>query len=387
MIKIGLAIERSRAYGRLFCEGVADYAQTKGNWSLEFIDDQDVELESYDGFIFRIMDDATSERLRKLNKPVVDVFFKKSRGFGIVDTDNVAIAQLAARHFITRKFEHFGFCGYDGIRFSDARKTAFAHCIELNRYKCDAYTTPTRVLECFDRDVISNERVGEIPDAEELGAWLEGLPRPCGVFCCHDLRAYHVARVCRERGLRIPEDIAVLGVDDDRLICTFSTPMLSSIDPNAFMVGRQAASVLDKMMSSAKTAGNPPTLLVPPKGVVTRPSTETYPVNPPWLSNALVFIRKQVSRKTSAADVFRHLGLSHAIVEKAFRNVLHSSVQREIMKCRIEEAEHLLKTTQLSVVRIAGLAGFASAQYFCRCFSAATGLSPQVYREKTCSKN
>ena len=158
-------------------------------------------------------------------------------------------------------------------------------------------------------------------------------------------------------------------------------------DPNAFMVGRQAASVLDKMMSSDKAAAKPPTLLVPPKGVVTRPSTETYPVNPPWLSNALVFIRKQVSRKTSAADVFRHLGLSHAIVEKAFRNVLHSSVQREIMKCRIEEAEHLLKTTQLSVVRIAGLAGFASAQYFCRCFSAATGLSPQVYREKSCSKN
>ena len=90
---------------------------------------------------------------------------------------------------------------------------------------------------------------------------------------------------------------------------------------------------------------------------------------------------------TQLHNHFRHLGLSHAIVEKAFRNVLHSSVQREIMKCRIEEAEHLLKTTQLSVVRIAGLAGFASAQYFCRCFSAATGLSPQVYREKSCSKN
>ncbi|MCR5413711.1 MAG: DNA-binding transcriptional regulator [Kiritimatiellae bacterium] len=387
MIKIALTVERSRAYGRLFCEGVADYAQTMGDWSLEFLDDPEGDLSRYDGFISRLTDDSMSERLRSLGKPVVDAFYKKDAGFGVADTDNTAIAQLAVRHFITRKFEHFGFCGYDGIRFSDARKKAFIHCLELNRYGCNSYETPERVLEGFDRDVIRNERVDMIPDRAELKDWVKCLPRPCAVFCCHDLRAYQLAKVCRELSLDVPGDIAILGVDDDRLLCTFSTPMLSSIDPDAQGVGREAARILDRMLRDADACAQPPIVLIEPKGVVTRASTETYPVDPPWLSDALVFIRKQVSRKLTAADVFDHLGLSHALVEKAFRTVLGSTVQREIMKCRIEEAEHLLATTRLPVVQIAGLSGFASAQYFCRSFAAAKGVSPLTYREKKCSKN
>lgn len=372
----------------MFCEGVADYAQSKGDWALTFVDNLKGDLSGFDGFIFRLMDDASAARLRQLGKPVVDVFFnKKSEGFGVADPDNVRIAQLAVSHFLTRKFVNFAFCGFDTINFSDARRKAFVRCLALNRYGCDCYRTPERAIASFSRNVIKNERIGEIEDADELCAWVRGLPRPCAVFCCHDLRAYQLSKVCREAGLKVPQDIAILGVDDDRLLCTFTTPMLSSVDPNAFGVGRAAAQVLDEMMSHARARANPPVRLVAPTGVVTRASTEVYPVDPPWISDALVFIRRNVARKLSASDVFTHLGLSHTLVEKTFRTVLDSTVQKEIQKCRLEEAEHLLMTTELPVVRIAGLSGFASAQYFCRGFAAAYGVSPQVYREKKCSKN
>lgn len=386
MTKIALVVERSRAYGRRFCEGVADYAQTKGDWSLEFIDDAGRNLSRYDGFIFRVMDDRTVRRLKRIGKPVVDVFYRKDTGFGVADPDNAAIARLAAEHFLSRRFDHFAFCGYNGVRFSDARRDAFTEILAGRGFPCDVYDTPSSAMENFSRDVIRDERVESIADRAELSAWLRRLPRPCAVFCCHDLRAYHVAKTCRAAGLRVPDDIAVLGVDDDTLLCTFLTPMLSSVDPNAFAVGQEAARIMDRMISDPSAADNPPSVFVRPKGVVTRASTETYPVNPPWISKALVFIRRNVRMRISASDVFSHLGLSHALVERAFRKTLKSTVQSEIVRSRLEEAERLLTTTELTVVRVAELSGFSSAQYFCRNFIRARGMSPQQYREEKCSK-
>ncbi|MBQ1569096.1 MAG: DNA-binding transcriptional regulator [Kiritimatiellae bacterium] len=386
MKKIALTVERSRAYGRRFCEGVAEYAQTKGDWSLEFVPDVKGGATHYDGFIFRVLDEDSARRLRSLHKPVVDVFFRQNSGFGVADADNAAISRLAVSHFLTRKFVNFGFCGYDGIRYSDARRDEFVRELAKSGYPCSVYRTPHRILANFTRDVILNECVEEIPDEAELEKWLRGLTLPCAVFCCHDLRSYQLSKICRKIGLRVPEDVAILGVDDDTLLCSFSTPMLSSIDPDAFGIGYEAARILDRMMTSSTAAAHPPASFLPPKGVVTRASSEIYPVDPPWISKALVFIRKNVRDRLSASDVFAHLGLSHAVVEKAFKATLGTTVQREIMRSRLEEALHLLIATQEPVVRVASLAGFASAQYFCRNFTSAYGMSPQQYREKKCSK-
>ena len=255
MKKIALTVERSRAYGRRFCEGVAEYAQTKGDWSLEFVPDVKGGATHYDGFIFRVLDEDSARRLRSLHKPVVDVFFRQNSGFGVADADNAAISRLAVSHFLTRKFVNFGFCGYDGIRYSDARRDEFVRELAKSDYPCSVYRTPHRILANFTRDVILNECVEEIPDEAELEKWLRGLTLPCAVFCCHDLRSYQLSKICRKIGLRVPEDVAILGVDDDTLLCSFSTPMLSSIDPDAFGIGYEAARILDRMIADAELAG------------------------------------------------------------------------------------------------------------------------------------
>ena len=150
---------------------------------------------------------------------------------------------------------------------------------------------------------------------------------------------------------------------------------------NALVAGLhrlEAAKLLDSMLHG----GAPGKIVVPPRGAVTRLSSETYPVEPEWLSGALTFIHRNVASNLSASDVFAHLGLSHTIVEQTFRRILHTTVQKEIINSRIEEARHLLNTTAIPVAEVARLSGFSSAEYFCRTFVAHNGKSPGEWRKE-----
>ena len=381
-------IERMRAHGRNICEGIAAYAQEcREDWLLEFVDSPGAngrrEHAGYDGAIARVMDDRTEARLRALKCPVVDVFCNKVRkGIVGVVVNHTTIGKLAGRHFITRKFEHFGFCGYDGVRYSDERRDAFVRYVRHHHYTCDCYSPPPSLMMRFDDDVIRNERVSLGGDARQLKAWLRKLPKPCAVFCCQDLRAYQVIELCRQSGIRVPTEVAVLGVDNDTMLCSFVAPRISSVDPDAFAVGWKAAETLDRMLHGEKIRPKHEFVLVPPKDIVIRASSEVYSYDPPWLSDALVFIRKNIARSVNAADVFAHLGRPRKVVERAFKEVLGSSIQHEIMKGRVAEAKHLLLTTSLPVNRIGARCGFKSSQYFSRNFSALAGCPPKAYREQ-----
>ena len=201
-----------------------------------------------------------------------------------------------------------------------------------------------------------------------------------GVFCCDDLRASQLAALCRELKLSVPDDIAILGVDDDPIYCMFSTPRLSSIDPGSVAIGRTAARTLADMLSDSSVAAHPPNLTVPPKGIVKRTSTDTYPDAPPWFAEAMFFIRTNVAKGISASDVFRHVGYSRTLVERAFRRHISSSVQRKIAEARIDEAKRLLSSTHLTVKEIASLSGFSTLEYLAHAFMSETGLSPTVWR-------
>ena len=385
--RIGLFAERARAYGRRLCEGVAAFAMETESWALESVEDMDLRrpsaLARYDGFIARILDDRIAAAFAATGKPVVDVFFNACRpGFAVVDQNPVAIAQLAARHFITRRFKNFAFCGYDGILFSDARRTAFVHCLELNHFGCAVYQTPRAALRDFGTMVVRRERLGAAPDERPLADWVRALPKPVAVLCSHDLRAYHLLRICRNVGIVVPRQVAILGVDDDPLVCGFTHPPLSSIDPDAFAVGHAAAEVLQRMLVDETVRAHPPVLRVKPKGLTVRSSSEIYPLDPPWLSDALVFIRCNVTQRVTASDVFAHLGRSHTLVDAAFRSVIGRTVQQEIARSRLEEARRLVGSSSLPLAEIAARCGFASSQYFSRSYAAAFGAPPSRHARR-----
>lgn len=384
-LRIAVAAERSSAYGRNFICGVAEVAEKHAEWNLTLIDPSQVAgkvADGYDGWICRVADVRTANALARCGCPVVDCLCAvPTPRFATVRTDAAAIGRLAAEHLLRRQFPNLAFCGYRRIAFSDRRRDAFADALACNGIRPAVYRPPLERNSRFGRDFLLGDRVESPPDAAALAKWLNRLPKPVGIFCCDDLRASQLLAACRALRLSVPDDVAILGVDNDPIYCTFSSPRLSSIDPDSVLIGQTAADTLARMLAGSEPAR--PDRAVPPKGVVARASTDMYPAAPPWFAEALAFIRENAVKGISAADVFQHVGFSRTLVERAFRATISSSVQRQIADARIEEAKRLLSSTPLPVKEIARLAGFSTLEYLSRVFAAATGLSPTAWRERT----
>lgn len=386
MRTIGIMIERQRAYGRRLCEGIVRFAQERNDWSLRIIEfaelDNRLRQDRYDGFIVRVMNDEITKKLAKTGKPVVDVFFEKPiPGFAAIDQNGRIVGQMAARHFIEHRFTNFAFCGYDGRRYSDDRKHGFIRFLELNHHTCACYRTPALALKDFEYSVVMREHFGLPSDAKCLTRWILRLPKPVAVFCAHDMRAYQLSEICRAEGIRVPDDVAILGCDDDELVCQFTDPPISSIDQNAVGIGYAAAHMLQQMLDDpAQTQTT--AKKVKPLRLVERESTRTYPLSPKWLSDALVFIQSNLTKSISAADVYAHVGKSHTLVDAAFRRQLGTSVQKEISRMRLKEARRLILSTTTSLQDIAKACGYSSLQYFSTSFSLAFGTSPSSLRNQ-----
>lgn len=390
--KIALIIEKSRAYGRAICEGIAAFAHQQGNWELRLVDETSSDkalgqLKDVDGVIARILKPKTLAALRTLNVPIVDVFGgERYSEIGLVDSDHQAVGRLAAECFLARRFERFAFCGYPGVHFSDLREKAFAETVEAKGYSCHHFAMAYEDVRLLTDRIIRHEKVELDEHRKKLAQWLKMLPKPISIFCCHDIRSYQLATLCQQLGIRVPQDVAILGVDDDRILCGFSSPMLSSIDPDAVEIGRQAAELLSTALVGQGKVSRVPigrkTIFVPPLKLVERASTEVYPLEPSWLSEALIFIQRNYMRNISAEDIFSIAKLSHTIVERTFQKVLETTVRKEIIRVRLAEAARLLKSTEFSSCKIAALVGFTNPQYFNRSFRAAYQMTPETYRKK-----
>lgn len=384
--RIAVSVEHVRGWGRRVCEGIASFARGCPDWTLTMFEDgvpDKRELSRYDGFIWCIVDVRTARKLVETGRPVIDLFCGdvKCPGTVSVGANHETCGQLAAHHFIAHRMANFAFCGWEGLCFSVAREEAFARTLRQNRSACQVYRSPKRTMKDYVETSVQRERLTLPPDAAELGKWLKSLPKPVGVFCANDLRAWQVNAICRKHGIPVPNQVAVLGADNDSVPCLFSNPALSSVDTDTFGTGYRAAETLQQLMAGEPSADRG-RRLIEPLGVESRDSTAVYPVDPPWLAAALVHIRDNVAKGLIASDVAKHVGMSYVSVEKAFKKKLGTTIQKEIMASRLEVARHLLATTHRSLEETAKLSGFSSPQYLCLCFQKACGISPLAYRRE-----
>lgn len=390
VIKIGVLIELSREFGRELCKGIIEFASQNGGFDPVFITPKSLgnrqALTGFGGFIARVMTDEIAKVLSKTGKPVVDVYYEKPHaGFAVVKTNHAKIGRIAAQHFLDRKFKNFAFCGFAGGRFSKYCLLGYRRALTSAGCTCTAYQPSESTRYEFDSSVLIAEKLNLAPDRKSLIKWVKSLPKPIAVFCPNDLRAWQLLNVCKEYGVDVPREMAILGLDNDSIVCGFCRPMISSVDPDCMAIGREAAHTLMEMIAKPHLAKKQIVRQVNPIGVVERASTEVYPLNPPWISDALVYIHKHVSDRLTADDVFKHLGLSHTIVSRTFRKVLNTTVQKEIADSRLETARHFLANTNLSAAEIAGRAGFGSSSYFMRRFTSEHGMAPLAWRKS--SKN
>ncbi|MBQ3749594.1 MAG: DNA-binding transcriptional regulator [Kiritimatiellae bacterium] len=389
--RIGLLIERSRAFGRELCEGIISYAQERDDWEIVFLNVTDVRSQrkrsAIDGFIARVTSEELARHLKATKRPVVDVYYDfAQKGFAVVKTKHEKIGVLAAEHFLDRHFRNFAYCPYGGGRTSRYCQLSFARRLRREGLKCAVYDGRGIGRYEFDDAAVIAETIGLPRDAKSLEKWLRSLPKPVAVFCPGDLRAWQLINVCRRAGIEVPREVAVLGLDNDMILCGSSQPMLSSIDSDTQRIGRVAAETLAAMMDGTAPKGQI-VRQVDPAGIVARKSTETIPDAPPWLSDALVFIRRNAKNGISAADVFRTLGRSHTVVTRAFRSTLGTTVQHAIADARLDEARRLLLGTDASIKQVAALSGFASVSYMLQAFTAKYGVSPGAWRRQQLSRS
>ena len=379
--QVAVVVERTNGYARELIRGIADFANSHPEIGFQLFDPERFKPNrqaSADGYVCRVTSDALARQLIRCGKPVVDLLCLKQRpGFAAVRPDVRALVELALAHFSERRFARFAFCGFDSIHYSDIRREAFVAALRRQNHAAEVYRANAAARRRFTVQYQTTGTAGAPPDVRELADWRGSLPKPIAVFCCDDFRAHQVVQLCRAHGIAVPNDVAVLGVDDDPVICTFASPRLSSVDPNAFGIGHAAAASVVALMNGQHVDD---VAYIAPRGIAVRESTETYPLDPPWLSDAMVYIRRHAVAGISAADVFARLGLSHTTVQRAFRDVLKSSVQREIIAVRLNEARRLLRETDLTAVEIARKSGFASACYFTHAFAGVEKLSPLAYR-------
>jgi LacI family transcriptional regulator len=383
--RVALLIESSRAYGRACLSGVASYVRTHGTWTVLHLErgltdeiPRAVRQWQSDGIITRISSARMAAVVGELGIPAVDLRGSYCPKDGaMLDTDHRMVARLAANHFLETGFRNLAYCGYPGLDFSDQRQGAFEAFLANQGYH--VYSYQSRENEPL-RDVIQREVKGEFEN-ESIAAWLQQLPRPVAVFACNDVRGRQVLEACSQCGLTVPEEVAVLGVDNDELICEFSSPPLSSIEPDAHRIGYEGAALLDRMID-----GEPPpdqTILIPPIALHRRLSSEATATDDPEVAAAMRVIRDRACQGLNVDDVVRLVGISRSTLERRFRRVFGRSPALEIERVRMARAKLMLAGTTYKLAKIANMTGYKSAAQFATAFKRHEGKTPGNYRHVT----
>jgi LacI family transcriptional regulator len=373
---VALLIETSNAYARGLLEGVIQYVRHHEAWSI-FLPEQErgaspphwLSRWRGDGIIARIETDEIARAVRATRLPVVDVSAaRRVPDIPWVETDDGEIARLAVEHLLERGFRQLGFCGDSSFNWSMWRQQHFARLVAEAGHVCHIYESRPRWAKGYSWN---REKRG-------LANWVRRLPRPIGVMASYDIMAQQLLDVCRELNVAVPEEVAVIGVDNDRLLCDLASPPLSSVIPNAPRTGYEAASLLDQMMSRRPVP--PEGHLIQPLGIETRQSTDVLAIDDPDIAEALRFIREQACAGIRVVDVLRHVPLSRRMLESRFRDRLGRTPHQEITRLRIERVKQLLSETDLSLAEIAGHAGFDHVEYLSVVFKREVGVTPGGFR-------
>jgi LacI family transcriptional regulator len=292
----------------------------------------------------------------------------------VIETDNVQVASLAAEHLLDRGFRRFAYCGFRGLRYSQQRQEAFVARVAAAGYPVSVFAP--RLGDRKDALKLAEQR-GQAGQCD-LMAWLAELPKPIGLMACSDLRGQQVLNACRESGIEVPDQIAVIGVDDDEIVCRLSDPPLSSVAPDTQRIGFEAGLLLDRLMHGE--ASPPEPLLVPPQRIVTRQSTDVLAIDDQDVARAIHFIRQHACNGITINDVLKNVPMTRMTLKRRFMRVLGHSAKTEIMRVQVERVKQLLAETDLSQAKIAILAGFTHAEYLSAAFKQRTGQTPRQYR-------
>lgn len=364
--RVALFVESSIGYGRGVLRGVARWLRAHGPWSI-FLEQRELGAAPPPWFAqWRgegILTRSDHPRLRRSGVPVVALYDHRApdgrRPF--ILNDNREVGRLAVRHLLDRGFRSIAFYGPRGPYWSEER---LAGAREVHRL----------ALRPAGRGAWEVEQ-------ERLAEWIDGLSRPLGLFAANDIHGLRALDACRRRGLAVPEEVAVVGADDDAELCELADPPLSSVAFNPERVGQAAAELLDGLMRGERTPRAP--LLVPPRGVVARQSTDILAIGDRAVARALHFVRRHACEGINVRSILQEVPLSRRSLEHRFRKAIGRTPKAEIRRLQIERVKELLSTTDLKLAAISRQAGFHQPAYLVSVFRTLVGMTPARWRGLT----
>ncbi len=385
--KVVLLMETSRVCGRGMQLGIAKYSRLHGPWTfyriplfyreLHRTKETISDLRDWgpDGIImgdtFYPTKVQKAREIITLRLPTIAIANEPNiPGVVNVVASNDQIGQMAAEHLLDRGLKHFAYCGFDDIFWSAERGESFAARVAEADFKTRFY----KQAKFRGKHLWKNEQI-------LMADWLKSLPKPVGLMACNDDRGQQVIDACKIAGLNTPDDVAIIAVDNDELVCGLTDPTLSSVNLNFQRAGYESAELLDKLMAGeVKTMDH--RITVRSTHVVTRQSTDILAIDDPMISAALRFIRRNAKNDIQIPDVVEAVATSRRTLQQQFRKLMHRSLHEEIMRARVELVAQLLVETNLSVSEIMTRLDYASPEHISRSFKRIKGITPLAYRKQ-----
>ncbi len=379
--RVALLIETTRSYTRELLGGVRRYLAEHGAWStfleLRALESSPPEwLRGWDGdgILTRTFTQEMSDLIAATGLPAVEL---RSTKFGggrpSAGMDNRFIGRMVAEHFQERGYRHFAAYSLHTEHFFVERVRNFATTVEGYGARC------ARLPET------GSDRAADWEKSQaRLVAWLKELPKPVGIFAANDQLGVRLLEACRRLGVAVPEEVAVVGAENEETLCSFATPPLTSVRFDGAAVGYAAAGMLDKLMQGKRV--RPREVLVPPRGIVVRSSSDEYVIHDPLVARAARLIREAVSTGLNVDALCRRLKASRSTLDRRMKSALQRSPKEEILRVRFREVERLLRETDLTIETIAAQTGFAHSHYLQAAFKEARGQTPGEFRRGGASR-
>lgn len=378
---IALFVETSSTYGRQILRGIQRFNESENpdRW-IATIEERDVnygiprwiEGWSGDGIICSQVSDTLRSSIRDRGIPFVELTDRHGPSeFTTVRSDDQEIGRLAAEHFHERGLMNYAFCGFSDENWSRRRHFGFSEYLRnIPKISVSNLQTDWYLLDAARREEAK----------KDLTSWLLQLPKPIGLLACNDVCGKQVIECCHQASISVPEDIAILGVDNDDLLCGWCHPPLSSVIPNAEAIGFKAAELLSEMFNN--DAPIPATEhFIAPLGLFSRQSSDVVAVEDEVLAEALRFIRRKADSGITVADVLSSCEVSRSTLDRKMREFLGRTAQQEILRVRLQRVCRLLSQHELPIETIALECGYEHPEYLHVVFKREMGMTPGEYRE------
>jgi LacI family transcriptional regulator len=373
--KIAVLVGPGHGFNMGVLRGISQYAAATGPW--EFLSQSPglsflaVREWTVDGVIVPLRSEEHAQIFRNRGVPTVNCSGAlRDPGVPTVRPDDREAGRLGAQHLMERGFRNLAYCGFQEYDFSEIRRQGFEEAVQRAGLEPIVFRADPAIRNewTWDRQQM------------DIARWLKTLPLPAGVMASMDERSWHVADACNRAGLRVPQDVAIVGVDNDQVRCEFTNPPLSSVAVSAERIGYESAAMLGRLMSG--TAPPPGPVLVKPEGVVVRASSDTLVAGDEAVVRAFRFVHDHASDPGAFEEAVREAGAERRDLSERFRRCLGRTLEEELLRARVGRAERLLVETDLDLAQVAQASGFITLARLRDALRRRTGFGPSEYRDR-----